>query len=334
MRLLSLLLLALPFALAGCPDPDDDDTEASDDDDAVDDDDATDDDDAVDDDDATDDDDAVQVGSCSSSASTAQGMDFVCIDGGTFDMGCTAGQIPDRCRPDESPVHNVTLTDPVWFATTEVTVGAWSTLIGNSPTQFPKCGADCPAMTLSWWEAAGFANAVSAAEGLAACYDLTGCTGTLGAGMVCTAATITAATGSVYDCEGYRLPTEAEFEYAARGGQDLPYPGSSDADAVAWHSLNSGGSPHAVATKDPNAFGLYDMAGNASEYMNDWYGDTYYAASPAVNPEGLATGTLRSFRGGGWGMLPSQFRCSARLGATGDNTTWQDTGLRLVRTDL
>ena len=265
---------------------------------------------------------------------TVQGIDLLVLPGGTFDMGCTSSQ--SSCENWESPVHTVTLTHDFWLEETEVAQGQWQALMGNNPSNFgpsspaANCGLDCPLETVNWWEALDFANAVSSAEGLAPCYTLTGCTNTSGNDMECSSVTVNSPT--VYDCDGYRLPTEAEWEYAARAGADLYlYAGSNITEDVAWYVLNAGSTIHAVAGKLANDWGLHDMSGNVWEWSWDRYG-SYPSSSPITNPEGPSTGSFRVRRGGGWGNPASGTRVAARSGSGLPGVRQSYLGFRLART--
>ena len=240
-------------------------------------------------------------------------FDLVYLAGGLFDMGCTAAQQADgNCGGNETPEHGVTLTNDFWMSETEVTQAQWQAVIGNSPSFFVSCGLDCPVEQVSWWEAIAFANAMSSAEGMPECYAPSGCTGAPGVDLECTGVTVTSPTGSVYDCPGYRLPTEAEWEYAARSGTDFLYAGSDDLADVGWHGVNSGSTTHAAADLQANAWGLYDMSGNVWEWTWDRYDGTYYSTGPGADPEGPLAGSERVVRGGYFNGSTSSSRVAIR----------------------
>jgi formylglycine-generating enzyme required for sulfatase activity len=267
------------------------------------------------------------------STTTAQGMTFVQICGGTFDMGCTAAQQSYGCRSDEIPVHSVTLTRDFYLGETEVTQGQWDVLMGNNPSQINNGTCpDCPVEYINWWETLAFANAVSTAEGVDECYTLSGCTGTAGVNLNCSSVTINSTFGSPYDCAGYRLPTEAEWEYAARAGTDLLYSGSAIIDDVGWYSSNSGGTTHVVKGLAPNAWDLYDMSGNVFEWTWDWYGSSYFTSSPSTDPLGPGSGSGIVVRGGSQGYADSYARVTRRYNAGGPSSRWSTFGFRLSRT--
>jgi formylglycine-generating enzyme required for sulfatase activity len=169
--------------------------------------------------------------------------------------------------------------------------------------------------------AAAFANGMSAGSGLPACYS---CSGS-GTTVTCSAPS------SVYACAGYRLPTEAEWEGAARCGEDLLYAGSNSVGAVAWYVANSGGQARAVGGLARNDCGLFDMSGNVWEWTNDWFDWTAYASEITPDPHGPATGVARTLRGGSWYFDPMFTRVADR-GEGAPTNRFGDLGFRLART--
>ena len=217
---------------------------------------------------------------------------FVCAPAGTFTQG-EAGVAGPR---------EVTLTRPFFIEIHEVTQGAWRALMGDNPARFAACGDACPVEQVSWEDAVAFANARSAAEGLAPCYSADG-------------ALVGGA--SPYDCEGYRLPTEAEWEYAYRAGtQTAFYWGDDEASAgdFAWYDDNGGGTTHPVGTKLPNGWGLHDMAGNVFEWVYDDYAAISYPAGAVTDPWGPQAAEGRVVRGGSWNNPIVNLRAAVRLG--------------------
>ncbi|HCH61951.1 MAG TPA: hypothetical protein DFR83_04040, partial [Deltaproteobacteria bacterium] len=253
-------------------------------------------------------------------ALTASSVDFVEVCAGNFYMGCTPGQ--SNCEADESPVVSVTLTRNYYLSQTEVTQGQYQTLMGTNPSYFPSCGTDCPVEQVSWHMAAAFANAMSAAEGLRECYD---CTVSGSSTLSCSLAM------DVYACSGYRLPTEAEWEGAARCGEDLMYPGSIAIGDVAWYSSNSGATTHPVAGLDPNACGLFDMSGNVGEWVSDVYLSTFYSTGGGTDPHCDASAIDIGFRGGGYDRPATRSRLADRDYAYNGGSAGSR-GFRLVRT--
>ena len=230
---------------------------------------------------------------------------FVRIEPGTFTMGSPTGE---SGRETDETQHSVTLTRAFCMEATEVTQGAWLAEMGSNPALFQDCGLDCPVEQVSWSDVVYYANVLSQREGLAECY-----VGSTFAGL---------------DCTGYRLPTEAEWEYAARAGSTAATYGP--LDSVGWYEGNSGATTHAVGGKTPNPFGLYDMLGNVREWTGDWYGP--YPVT-ATDPTGTAAGTYRSFRGGSWFHFADIARAANRLGGTADFRV-DNIGFRLVKTAL
>ncbi len=263
---------------------------------------------------------------------------FVYVPPGTFVMGSPEDE-PGRGE-DEGPQHRVTLTHGFCLGRTEVTQGQFERLMGVNPSHFKDCGADCPVERVTWWDALAYANAVSRAAGLRPCYRLRGCTGKTGAGARCSGVEVLAPGADPYRCEGYRLPAEAEWEYAYRAGTTTAFyngpitkPRGRDPklDAIGWYRENSDDHPHPVASKAPNAWGLYDMAGNVWEWCWDWYGEHYYAHSPVENPHGPASGTTHVERGGPWSNDAQYARAAYRFYVS-PGLRYDDLGFRLART--
>jgi formylglycine-generating enzyme required for sulfatase activity len=268
-----------------------------------------------------------------------QGLDLSLLCDGTFDMGCTPAQLATgNCVQNELPVHNVTLTRDFWMGVTEVTQGQWEALFANNPSITPSPTGDHPVEWVNWYEALAFANAMSSAEGLLECFTLSGCSWSPGGGngspiYECSSVAVNSSTGSIYDCEGYRLPTEAEWQYAARAGTDLVYAGSNTAEDVACFGAQSsqvGTNP--VASKQPNGWGLFDMSGNVQELVWDWYDANYYASSPTTDPEGPTEGNYPTVLGGNYQSAEAGIRVSHRTYYYGLNAASQSIGFRIART--
>jgi formylglycine-generating enzyme required for sulfatase activity len=197
---------------------------------------------------------------------------MVLIPAGRFMMGSDAQQ-------DAAPVHEVTIS-PFYMDRFEVTQAFYERVMGKNPAR--RKGQQNPVERVRWTDALKFCNARSAEEGLTPCYDLET--------WACD-----------FSANGYRLPTEAEWEYACRAESTGDYyfeGGAEQLDAFAWFRDNARRKHHPVGQKQPNAFGLYDMAGNVREWCNDWYAVDAYAAAPAVDPHGPVTGEKVVLRGG------------------------------------
>ncbi len=179
---------------------------------------------------------------------------------------------------NEKPIHNVALSS-FKIAKYETTQAQWQQVLGSNPSGHKDC-MDCPVTGVSWDDIQTFIQKLNTLSG-----------------------------------KHYRLPTEAEWEYAARGGlksKGFEYAGSNDVDAVAWTWANSASTTHPVGQKKANELGLYDMGGNVFECCSDWYDENYYAKSPENNPKGPATGPHRVFRGGNVASEPAKSRVAYR----------------------
>ncbi|MBF0623692.1 MAG: formylglycine-generating enzyme family protein [Magnetococcales bacterium] len=211
-----------------------------------------------------------------SAVANSIGMEFVRVTGGTFKMGCW-GSGEGECFDDEKPAHEVKLGD-YWLGKTEVTQKQWRAVMGSDPPELKFKGCDdCPVEGVTWEDVQEFIEKLN------------------GQGEW-----------------KYRLPTEAEWEYACRsGGKEETYAGGLDVDAVGWYG-NSEGKTHPVGQKAPNGLGLYDMSGNVWEWVSDWFDDGYYASSPRDNPGGPSSGSYRVYRGGSWYYVARFLRCAVR----------------------
>jgi formylglycine-generating enzyme required for sulfatase activity len=224
------------------------------------------------------------------------GMRLRYVPGGTYWIGSPEGE---EGRTEDEVQHPVTISRGFWLGETPVTQGQWRYLVSANPSYF-KAGDDHPVEQVSWWEAVAFANLVSERAGLEPCYELVGCKGTLGKeDFECERAEFRG-----FQCSGYRLPSEAEWEVAARavaaGGQaPLASRPASEAElgAIAWYGANSEGTTHPVGTKRANAWGFKDMLGNVWEWTGDGYGA--YPTGLVLDPL-QREGTYRVIRGGSW----------------------------------
>ncbi|MBM3958077.1 MAG: formylglycine-generating enzyme family protein, partial [Gemmatimonadetes bacterium] len=235
---------------------------------------------------------------------------FERIAAGTFTMGSPEGE---HGRDADEMQHAVTLTIDYEIMAHEVTQGEFGALMGYNPSGHASCGMICPVERVSWHETLKFANLLSSREGLPECFT---CTGTA-PDFVCG---LDATYSKPQDCPGYRLPTEAEWEYAARAGSTTAYfngaiahtgcsPLDPNLDAIGWYCGNAAGTPHPVGEKQANAWGLYDMSGNVWEWTWDVYG---FFAGDVIDPTGPGAGAGRVDRGGDYSDVAQECRSAAR----------------------
>ena len=218
-------------------------------------------------------------------------IEMVKVEAGTFMMGATS-EMKDP-YDWEKPVHQVTLTNDYYMGKYEVTQALWQAVMGNNPSHFK--GENLPVETVNWNECQEFISKLNSMTG-----------------------------------RKFRLPTEAEWEYAARGGKKsrgYQYSGSNSISDVAWYDGNSGSKTHPVGTKQANELGIYDMSGNVYEWCSDWYGS--YSSSSQTNPTGADSGSGRVNRGGSWYFNAGSCRLSCRDRITPDSRDYA-LGLRLV----
>jgi formylglycine-generating enzyme required for sulfatase activity len=229
------------------------------------------------------------------------------VEGGAFLMG--SREIPS----DEEPVRSVTV-DSFYIGKFEVTQAEWKAVMGNNPSLFR--GDNLPVEYVDWFAAVEFCNKKSKIDGLTPCYSGTG------GDIACD-----------FGADGYRLPTEAEWEYAGRGGlgsRHYNYCGGDDPGEVAWYEVNSQFKTQAAGRKKPNELGIYDMSGNVGEWCWDRYDKDYYKAGPPENPSGPAMGNRRTYRGGGACDPRMLLRCARRFSRPPAFKNY-DLGFRIVK---
>jgi formylglycine-generating enzyme required for sulfatase activity len=217
-----------------------------------------------------------------------QGIEMVYIPPGEFSMGSANGEL------DEKPVHNVTIAQGFFMGKYEVTQAQWQVVMGNNPSYFKDCGGNCPVEPISWHDAQDFISKLN----------------------------------DTNDGFKYRLPSEAEWEYACRAGSTEDY-SSADVDEIGWYSHNSGKRTRAVGQRQPNAFGLYDMSGNLWEWCHDLYHDSYKSAPPDGSVWQDGDSTYRVVRGGSWNSQASLLRSASR-DRNSPNSRFSSYGFRVV----
>ncbi len=241
----------------------------------------------------------------------AKKNDLIFVKGGTFRMG-------SNDYSNEKPTHEVILSS-FWISKYQVTQKEWQEVMGSNPSHFK--GDNLPVEQVSWHDAIEYCNKRSIKEGLTPCYSGNG------KNITCN-----------WDADGYRLPTEAEWEYAARGGnksKGYTYSGSNRLSAVAWYVDNSGHKTHPVGQKSPKELGIYDMSGNVWEWCWDWYDSSYYSISPKRDPRGAASGHDRTLRGGSRRNSYDDCRVACRNYAPTSryyNFRYYNFGFRVVKT--
>jgi formylglycine-generating enzyme required for sulfatase activity len=216
------------------------------------------------------------------------GIKLVFVPAGSFMMG--SGDDEPK-RADDELQHKVNISTGSWIGATEVTQKQWQTVMGLNPSNFK--GDDLPVEKVSWKSAVSFCQKLSEKES-----------------------------------KRYRLPTEAEWEYACRAGAEGAYAGTGNLDEMGWYDQNSEETTHPAGTKQPNAWGVYDMHGNVSEWCADFY-EADYAAGEVTDPNGPAQGKYRVIRGGSWSNSDRSARCAARS-STPQSYQVKQTGFRLI----
>jgi formylglycine-generating enzyme required for sulfatase activity len=214
---------------------------------------------------------------------------FVLVGPGSFSMGSA------RYSSEERPVRTVRITRPFRLQKTEVTQLQWEEVMGRNPSRFAACGPTCPVENVTWQEAEAFVQELNRRD----------------------------------PGKGYRLPTEAEWEYAARAGTTGDFGGTGQVSEMGWFDENSDKRTQAVAQKRPNAWGLYDMHGNVWEWVRDWWDPVAYTRVTDTDPAGPATGETRTLRGGSWRRGSLFARSASRSFASVFSNG--DIGVRLAR---
>ena len=210
-------------------------------------------------------------------------LELIWVNQGAFGMGSPSAE--ESRNKAEGPQTRVTLTKGFWLGKTEVTQAQYEMVMGENPSTFKDVGTNAPVENVSWIDAMAFCEKLNSRERTA---------------------------GRLPEGFAYTLPTEAQWEYAARAGSTDAYP--HDLESIAWHKKNSGESSHPVAQKKPNKLGIYDMQGNIVEWCYDWYGN--YPGGEVTDPKGPQRGYYRIARGGSWRTEDRTLRFAARSGGS------------------
>lgn len=253
---------------------------------------------------------------------------LVLVEGGKFIMGSNDNE------PDARPPHEVSLKS-FYIAKTEITQKEWREVMKINPSSFK--GEDRPVDSVTWYDAIEYCNLLSSKENLTPCYTINKKVKDPNNKNDQDKFNWTVRVN--WEADGYRLPTEAEWEYAARGGKlskGYYYSGANDPESIAWFLMNAGSmgskhpdyGTHKVGTKAPNELGLFDMNGNVWEWCWDWYGEDFYAKSPSTDPNGLLSGSSRVLRGGGWDF--NEVDCFTR-NSLSPSSKYDNIGFRVVR---
>jgi formylglycine-generating enzyme required for sulfatase activity len=224
------------------------------------------------------------------------GMQLVLIPTGSFRMG--GDKILEQAEEHENPRHMIKINNPFYMCKYQITQAQWSEVMQNNPSEFK--GDLRPVERVSWNDVQAFIHKLNTLEAT----------------------------------DTFRLPTEAEWEYAARGASKSAYCFGGDTAILsqyAWYDKNSGGETHPVGQLKPNAWGLYDMHGNVHEWVQDWFDRNYYSRSPSVSPEGPASGLAKALRGGDWSSEDWYCRCASRSLGSPDRRG-NRLGFRLIKT--
>jgi sulfatase modifying factor 1 len=245
------------------------------------------------------------------------GFEMVLVEAGSFEMGSASG------RANEQPVHRVNITRNFYMAKTETAVEQYEIFCQDTAREMPA-GFGTRPVVVSWYDATAYCNWLSERAGLTPCYVLA-----------------RESTECDFLANGYRLPTEAEWEYAARGGnrsEGYLYAGSNHPGPVGWYEDNAVGYRRPVGEKMPNELGLYDMSGNLREWCWDWYEKDYYSVSPTDDPSGPAlvrehfADVNKVRRGGCFDSWADELRTTYRT-AVWPQRMGTTTGMRIVRTE-